>query len=217
MARVGNFRRDIELFIQDNLSVPARQKIAANYARERLAEAQAANRKAAGRDTPYRQIVDGNANAPLETVNPDAGTIVFEFELGLPVLKWIDDQLALMSPVLSGRYKRSHVLLADGVEVDPLAIPPADEYLFVNTVPYARKIERGQSKQAPQGVYEEVQKMAKGRFGNIADIRFTYRSFLMPYVALGGRRGGKSASAAKRSAHNMETETRNPAISVRIR
>ena len=218
MARLGNFRKDIELLVSDKLSPQARQRTVANYARKVLAETQSANRRALGRDTEYEQAVDGRKGATLESVNPDHGTIVFSFDLGQGVLEWIGEQLVLNSPVLTGKYRASHVMLADGVEIDLGApIPPAEEYIFVNTVPYARKIERGLSDQAPEGVFEVIADMAKRRFGNIADVKFTYRSILLPYIALGGKKGGKMASPAKRSAHSMETETRNPAISVRIR
>lgn len=218
MARLANIREQIDLVVSRQLSHEARQKKVAEFARSQLRDAQQKNKAALGHEPAYGQIVDGVRGARLEAVNPDRGVIVFEFELGLDVLRFVGEQLVLNSPVLTGRYRQSHVLLADGVEIDlDAGIPPADEYAFVNIVPYARKIERGESDQAPEGVYEVVADMAKRRFGNIADVKFSYRSFLMPYVALGGRSGGKTASAERRAAHKLETETRNPAIIVRIR
>jgi hypothetical protein len=52
----------------------------------------------------------------------------------------------------------------------------ASRYEFVSTVPYARKIERGLSPQAPDGVYQVVAVLAQKRFGNVARIRFSYRA-----------------------------------------
>jgi hypothetical protein len=86
-------------------------------------------------------------------------------------------------------------LLADGAEVDPSGanVPPADEYVFINTVPYARRIERGSSSQAPDGVYQAVAMLARGRFGNIARITYSFRT----------------VSSGKKS-------ERNPAVVVRL-
>jgi hypothetical protein len=218
MARIGNFRQDVQAFVNENLSPRARQLLMAEKAREVLSKAKADNKQAVGREVPYDQFVDGREGAPLESINPKGGVIAFRFHLIGDVLKYIGEQLEMHSPVLTGRYKRSHILLADGVEVDPDAeFPPAETYAFVNTTPYARKIERGLSKQAADGVYEVVADLARRRYGNMATIKFTYRSVILPYVALGGKRGGRAASAAQRSAHSMETGSRVPAIVVNPR
>jgi len=204
MARIGNFARDVKLVIDRNLSAEARQKLAAREARRILSEAQATNARVLGEAPQHRQIVDGRVGAPLESVNPDRGKIVFEFSLVGPVLEWIDEQLVLNSPVLTGRYRDSHVLLADGVEVDVDAgekVPKAEVYTFTNVQPYARKIERGLSDQAPDGVFEVVADTARRRFGNIANIRFSYRSLYIPT----GRTKDERAA---------ERDSRNPAIVV---
>ena len=89
------------------------------------------------------------------------------------------------SPYLTGAYAASHKLYADGVETDAQNPKPAERYVFLSTLPYARKIEGirkggekkpGQSKQAPDGVYEGVAALARARFGNLAWIRFTFDS-----------------------------------------
>lgn len=205
MARLTNFGRDVQLLVDRTLSPQARQKLAASAARKILADAQQTNQRALGVVPPHRTFVDGRANAPLESVNPDKGTIVFEFSLINELLQWIGEQLVLHSPVLTGQYARSHVLLADGVEVDPDGkIPPAETYTFVNVVPYARKIERGLSDQAPDGVYEVVAVLAQQRFGNIARVRFTYRSLVIP-------------TERTRAAREAERDSRAPAIVVTLR
>ena len=113
------------------------------------------------------------------------GTIVFEFELFGELFAFVDAMLVLNSPYRTGRYARSHVFLAGGVRADPLREPAAaPEYVFVNTQPYARRIE------ARRGVYEMVADMARRRYGRLANIRLTSRN------APGGR--GR--------------DTRNPAI-----
>ena len=157
----------------------------------------------------YTVAVDGRIGAPLESVKPN-GEIVVEFELVNDVLAWIADQLVTHSPVGSGKdrhpglYQKSHTLFADGQETDVGAvIPPADEYVFINTLPYARKIEHGLSRQAPDGVYQAVAILAQRRFGNIAQISFSYRA---PFQGsfLSARSGGN------------KTENRQPAIIVKL-
>jgi hypothetical protein len=217
VAKIINLRQELEVRLNKALSVEARKRLAAQAAERILEQTLAHNRQILKRDVGYEQYVDGKKGIPLTSVNPDNGNISFIFDLVFPMLAWIDEQLVLNSPWGDDpiHYARSHILLADGVEIDPSeGIPPAQEYFFVNTVPYARKIERGESSQAPDGVYEVVADQARRRFGNLAIVRFTYRSILGPYVRLGGKSGGKAASPELRAAHKAETETRNPAILV---
>jgi len=205
MARVSVFSREIDLIVSRQLSPEAQQRKAAQYARKVLAEAQQTNKRALGIVPPHKQFVDGKVGAALESVNTDHGRIVFTFELAHEMLRWIGEQLVINSPVLTGRYRDSHVLLADGVEVDADGkIPEAQTFAFVSTVPYARKIERGLSDQAPDGVYEVVAVLAQRRFGNIARIRFTYKSLDIP-------------TERSRAARAAERNSRSPAIVVTLR
>jgi hypothetical protein len=153
------------------------------FARERLAEAIALNRRAHGRAPKYKTFVDGRSEARLESVRPKGGSIVFEFELVVDVLQWIHATLRERSPVLSGRYRDSHTLFADGREADVGSIPAAAEYTFMNTVPYARKIEVGRTRagrsfviQVPNRIYERTATDARARFGNVARISFDFRT-----------------------------------------
>lgn len=197
MARINNLSRDIHLLIDRTLSPHARQQVAAKSARKILADAQTHNKSVLGVVPPHKEYVDGKLGVPLETVNTDRGHIVFQFELGNEILRWIGEQLVLNSPVLTGQYARSHVLLADGVEIDADGkIPAAETYTFTNIQPYSRKIERGLSDQAEDGVFEVVAALAAKKFGNVARIRFTY-------VSLSGTSKDKS--------------DRQPAITVSLR
>ena len=83
--------------------------------------------------------------------------------------------LIVQAPFLTGQFKRSIVVYADGQQVTDLndALGAA-EVVFTSTVPYARKIERGESEQAPDGVFEAVAAMTARLYGNQASIRFIY-------------------------------------------
>jgi hypothetical protein len=153
--------------------------------------------------------VDGRRGAPLESVKIDGGVIVttFPFAIG-PVLEYLDYLLVTRSPVLSGKYQRSHRLFADGSETDPLN-PRLDakNYIFTSNLPYARKIEgstlRPPQGSAPQeGVYRGAVKLATQRYGSFVQIRFTFQSIL---------EGGAPPSK------KTERQLRYPAIRVSLR
>lgn len=219
-AKIDPIGKDLAIILNETLSRDARAKIVADIAREELASAQAINQQALGTIPPHETYVDRVLNAPLESVNPDRGLIVFEFELVQEVFAWIGEQLVQHSPVLTGRYSQSHVFTADGVEIEPGApVPPAQEYIFVNVQPYARKIEppRAQSDQAPAGVYQAVALLARRRFGNVAKIRFTYAT------PLGGAiNEWANATSLKRKGRNMTADQRaewlrrQPAIKITV-
>lgn len=199
MARATAFSRDLQLMVDKTLSPQARSRMIADAARGALADAQRQNQSALGVLPEHETFVDSRRGAPLESVNPDRGVIVFEFQINLDLFEYIGRMLVLNSPVLTGEYQRSHRLYADGVEVDRYDPKmAAAEWVFTTGVPYARRIEGGSSDMAPNGVYEAVAAMAAKRYGNIAAIKFSFRD------VIGGTRG-----AAARAA-------RQPAIVVRI-
>lgn len=172
-VKVEPLDKDIELIFREDLSPEARKMHLAKFAREKLKEGQAINRQALGRLPTHQTFVDGT-KATEDRVRPD-GTILYEFQLFEDMLDWIADQLMRHSPMKSGRYAKSHELYTDGVEANTRQMAKS-EWVFINTQPYARKIERGQSVQAPEGVYQAVATLAKRRFGNHAKISFGYRS-----------------------------------------
>jgi hypothetical protein len=201
--RVQPLVRDVDLMMREDLGAKGKSALLAAFALEAITDAQQANRQILGVAPPYDVYVDGNEGAPLTSVKPD-GVIRAEFHLFGEVLAWIATQLQTHSPVLTGRYAKSHELFADGVQTDnPNNPPPADEYVFTNIQPYARKIERGKSSQAPDGVYQAVATLAQRRFGNIAKITFSYRTAIG-----GGLVGGKAGD---------RSDVRNPAIIVKLR
>jgi hypothetical protein len=219
-TRLDPIDRDIDLIVSSELSPKAQSERIAAYAREQLADAQNTNRGALGYLPPHRTYVDARANAPLESVRPNGGIILFEFELVETMLSVIAEMLRRGSPVRSGLYQSSHALFADGTEVEAGSRPPdASEYAFINTQPYARKIERGLSPQAPEGVYHVVAELAAKRYGNIALVRFGFRS--LPAGAIGGWARTDSARRMGRRirggdpAKQHDWLTRQPAVIVR--
>lgn len=232
VTRIDPIDRDVFLSLDEGLGPEGRSRALAAFARQELERAETVNRQASGQVPTHARFVDGMAGAPIETVRPD-GVIVFDFDLANHVLDWIGEELARESPVRTGRYANSHALFTEGGEVHPASgLPRSGTFVFLNTQPYARKIERGYSDQAPDGVYQGVAAVAKGRFGNIAAIKFSYRSFqegqMVAYKGVGeqatatrGAKGRFTGSVSTRSAEELaaarlESQNRQPAIIVRI-
>jgi len=207
-TRVEPISREFELFLAQDLGPKARSAMLAAFAAETIEEVKQQNKQVLGAVPPYDVFVDGREGAPLTSVKPD-GVIRAEFQLVNEALAWIFQQLQQHSPVRTGRYASSHELFADGVGTEnPNAAPPAEEYVFLNTQKYARKIEgdKGRppsSPQAPDGVYQAVATLARRKFGNVAKITFSYRTAIGGDI-IGGKAGDRS-------------RLRNPAIIVRLR
>lgn len=220
-TRLEPIDRDIALILDQELSPGARSRRLAEFAAEEIEKAKAQNRRALGGDPPVEIAVDGRVGAPLTSVRAD-GVVIAEFRLIQDALAWIGEALVKASPVRSGRYQSSHILFADGVEVDPGRIPlDAQEFAFLNSQPYSRKIERGLSPQAPEGTYHTVSVMAQRRFGNIARIRFGFRSLPAGAVGRWSLTGSAKALAQRvrggNPAGHTDWLTRQPAIIVTVR
>jgi len=201
--------KEIDDVLLDDFKPEERSKVFAEYANEQILENVQLWLQLLGHIVDYIVYVDGKKNAPLAGVRGDGGQIDVEFEFAEDILRWIAEQLEKHSPVGSGQdphpglYQKSHVLYADGKEVEDVSnTPPAAEYAFVNIVPYARKIEHGSSSQAPDGVYQAVAALAEQRYGGLANIRFSYRT-AEEGVIIPPKRGNRS-------------EGRNPAILVKL-
>lgn len=207
--------------ITGDLSPAGQRAVVAQYAAAEIAETEASNRRVLGRVPPAAIAVDGRAGAPLASVKLKGGVITADWAVVGDVLIWIGRALQERSPVVSGRYRDSHTLFADAVEVEIGAdVPPAAQYVFLNPVPYAHKIEIGRTKaghdfvvQVPNRIYERTAADANAKFGNIASIRFSYRAPLdgaiLKYVPVRG--------PVSRAASALERELRVPSIIVTLR
>lgn len=216
-VKVDPIDREIKLMINSTLSPEARSKLFAEFAADEIADTKAHNAAIIGREPKVTVTVDGRQGAPLSSVKPE-GVIIADFHLAMDVLDWINSQLQRHSPVKTGRYVRSNELFADSTHVEnPNKAPAAEEYVFINVQPYARKIERGLSSKAPDGVFQAVATLARARFGNIARISFAYRAPLMGAVHDWAGTKSALAHAARHGRRSDVAEwlRRQPAIIVR--
>jgi hypothetical protein len=163
----------------------ARSAILADAARDILQQADAENAAAFGGAPAEQTLVDGAATDDVALVRPE-GEIVRIYDVMPAVLSQIGDWLWQHSPVRTGRYQHSHILLADGVQIAeisgadwqlPAQLPQARTFTFVSTAFYAPLIEPhdgggGESRQAPDGVYHVIAALALDAFGALAAIAF---------------------------------------------
>lgn len=189
MARLKSFQAAATLMNERLTGEPRRQELV-RLAHETIADVTASNRAALGLDVDREIIVDGRHGAPIESVRT-GGTVVALFAVHQAAIDFTWFTLARLSPVDRRAdandivYRDNHRLLVNGEETHipdqpgaHVPIGPDDEVVFVNLLPYARRIERGWSKkQAPDGVYEAASAIVRARFGSIVTVTFTYGSF----------------------------------------
>lgn len=141
-------------------------------------------------------FVDGRAGAPLETARD---VILFRFAYQAEAVDAAITMLVQTAPYSPDHhnnlpyYRDDFALFVNDEEV-PIdsVIPPNATVTITNLIAFARKIEKGSSIQAPDGVFQQVARLLKQRFGNSMDIRFGY----LPFPGQGpagpaSRRGGK--------------------------
>lgn len=163
-------------------------------------------------------ITDGVPRRSPEEVRP-FGKIIFVARPNMAnVVLWALDQLRKHSPVLTGRYVQSHVVMINGQEIAggnvALAlreVKDTDHVQIVNPLPYARKIEgatarkgrkkgspamragrakrAGSSAQAKNGVYRVVLRELVSRFNR--SMFFDYKLVkLNTGLKVWGKQGG---------------------------
>ena len=146
------------------------------------------------RPTRFMRTVDARQGAREESVKPD-GVITYVYPRLDAVVQYAMEVLFDMSPVLSGLYRSSHTLFVAGVAVPDLKTWDGEsEIVISNTTPYARKIELGIMKMRVPGssrVYDMAEREVRARFGNVAQIYYTYRGIVGGGV-VSGRAGNKS-------------------------
>lgn len=191
-------------FVSHRIAIDVRglaNAVASRKIAEVAHERQAAVLAASDPKPEVKSWVDGVEGAPFEAVKP-TGMILIRFLRFNVAFDWIWERLLYRSPYAPKRpnadppthYADEHRIFINGIEAKsvPRDLSGVAEIVIANTTPYARKIERGLSLMAPDGVYEMVAREAKERFGTAVGIEFDYRSFpgQGPRSGLARARGG---------------------------
>lgn len=207
-------RRDLDIAFKGWVGADARSLMLADAARAIFAQTDAINNAAMGQRVGSSTFVDGRRSDDLYRVRPN-GTIVRVYDI-LPVaLHELGNLLWEHSPYLTGRYQRSHRLLADGVEIAVVsegwaapAIPQGTrELVFIPTVAYARLLEPVDgrpsiSRKAPDGVYHVIAELMRPVLAPLAQISFGYRELV----------GMDESSTEQRARPGHPRDLRQPAL-----
>lgn len=195
------------------------QKAVSNFAKKEHARVMGTPPKPSN----FTQTIDGRLGAPIDSIKFN-GVAVFRYARLDIVVRAAFLALIDKSPILTGEYIRGHTLFMDGVAVlsgAPGGIPnanaswfqgwrPGMELVIANSVPYSRKIEIGSMTMSVPGtdhVYEQAQQVLQRRYGNVANIRFTFRG------VVGGHNAGLSSARAKNKSRG--DNNRFPALVIR--
>jgi len=161
----------------------------------------------------YIQVVNGQRDAPLESVTP-TGVVIFLYDYRREIALVAHEALVRNSPRRSGAYIQHHIYLVDGREVAslPQNLRSVKEIVLTNDQPYARRLEVGKKHdgspfvvQVEPHIYERTaRKEIAPVYRNVADVQFNYVDLSGAYVT---RSRGKRVSAG--------TAIRYPAIFIR--
>ncbi len=195
------------------------------------AEAERHNERILGHVPQSVTIVDGRRNAPISAVRP-GGTIIFLFAVDAGVLRQalVDavDLYQWLAPVRTGHFRDTLRLFINErqtelpADLDNLDLKDTDTLSLTNLAPYARRLERGSSRQAPNGVFEVMANVlqsrfgsaARGRAGGLLSVRFGYETY--PGYAVGTTRAGRALTASARRSE-IDRAARYPTIRIFVR
>lgn len=174
-----------------------------------------------GFDTAPLVVTDGTPRRDYNQVKP-FGKIEFIANTALAdAVRWALTELQKRSPVLTGRYVSSHVVMIDGAEVQGniwralRAVKAGQRVQIVNPQPYARKIEgatarkatkkrygrekrAASSRQAKSGVYRPVLRALVARYGKSIFVDYKLVNLDTGVKVWGKQGGGKSATRVQR-------------------
>lgn len=157
-------------------------------------------------------IADGQRDAPIETAER---LVIIEYGYLREVASETLRALVARSPKRTGRYARSFEVLVGGRVISDIGSIQHEtaELYIVNTQPYARRLEVGKQRdgspfvvQVQPRIVESVAIEVARRFGNVAEIRFTYVDL-----------AGAPVVAVRRRRRTVREPVRYPAIRVTAR
>lgn len=142
---------------------------------------------------------DGNRATSEEQVKP-FGIITYRFSRLREVVSYALHEAERLSPVKSGRYRRSWVVLAGNEEIGMDAIPNDVPVTLTNFQPYSRKINvgaKGFERYVPPGIVEKVRQLVLKRYRPVVDADIRYLTLANGHVLKrqGKRRSQKPGAA----------------------
>lgn len=128
----------------------------------------------AGRASPtYQTIVDGRKGGREEDVMLQGGVVSYVFSNLATAANWALSECRRRSPVSSGAFRKSWIMLVGGEQYAEIEDIPSDQtVMIVNTMPYSRKIEVGGMRiRVPPGIIESIRRPVMSRFPGVTASR----------------------------------------------
>lgn len=160
MATFETFEREIQLATA-GIAPAAINKALAEFARSELLRAQVG-----GASKSYQLYVNGRlAQSEDEVIAP--GPIVYQFSLWAEIIAYAISELQRRSPVRSGRFRNSFIVIVNGdVVPHDTDVAAASEVIVTNFQPYIRKAEAGLLGTKRFAIFDGTKRALARRFGN---------------------------------------------------
>ncbi len=160
MATFNTFEREIQLATA-GIARDAINKALADFARSELSRA-----IAGGASRNYQLYVNGRlARSEDEVIAP--GPIVYQFSLWAEIIAYAISQLQRRSPVRTGRFRNSFIVVVNGQVTSPdNDIAANSEVVVTNFQPYVRKAEAGLLGTKRFAIFDGTKRALARRFGN---------------------------------------------------
>jgi hypothetical protein len=129
-------------------------------------------------------FTDGQPAANENSVKP-FGIITYRFLRLREICAFAITQAQALSPVDTGRYRKSWFFLVNQQEVALEAIPEdATQVILTNDQPYSRKINvgaKGFERYAPPGICEKVRVLVNAKYGALVDTKVDFITLVGGY------------------------------------
>ncbi|MBY0421858.1 MAG: hypothetical protein K2Q06_06105 [Parvularculaceae bacterium] len=196
MAALAAFRRELDVFIDETLSIDGRREIFLGVARPTIAAFEADWRAAMGGADVVETFVDGVRGAPLEAVTIPGGVVAARARPVGPVVARLFEMYDLFVKVVTGGYAADIAVFvgdAPASRVQAENAGPGAEVIVTNLSPFARKGEvRGfndrDGSNFPNGLFEGLAGLLRDEFaGSGATISSRWRTLdgrRLPAIAI---------------------------------
>ena len=194
MASLDAFRRELDVYLDEAVSIEGRREIFLSAAREAIEDFEAAWRRQSP-DVGFQRIVDGRRAARLEEVKV-GGVIAERVQSVIPILRRALQLFDILTKVVTGGYKSQTFVFSNGVRVGSVSqLANDDDFVVIaNVSDFARKAEQrgfnlGAKKSGTGGLFETIASMLAREFAESANgVYFTYRTIegnRVPIIAIG--------------------------------
>ena len=166
--------------------------------------------RSGGIEPALTRVVDGVRGASPAAIRADS-TVLLDWNYLREACRVVVDDLRARAPRASGELARGVVVLVDGREADPDALPPgAQAATVVSTVPYARRIEVGRGLSVKGfGLFQERAAQLNRRLAGVARLSFRWVDLADAHVGSTLRR---ERDAARRAGNERLARSRDRAM-----